>query len=34
MRFAAAVFTDSDPSVDYGHETIAGVGGQLLRSKP
>jgi hypothetical protein len=34
VRFAAAVFTDSDPSVDYGHETIAGVGARLLRYPP
>lgn len=34
VRFAAAVLTDSDPSVDYGHETIAGVGTRLLRYAP
>jgi hypothetical protein len=34
VRFAAAVFTDSDPSMDYAHETIAGVGVRLLRGAP
>jgi hypothetical protein len=34
VRFAAAVFTDGDPSMGYAHETIAGVGARLLRSAP
>jgi hypothetical protein len=34
VRFAAAVFTDSDPSMAYAHETIAGVGARLLRVSP
>ena len=34
IRFTAAVFTDSDPSMAYAHETIAGVGARLLRAAP
>jgi hypothetical protein len=34
VRFAAAVFTDADPSMGYAHETITGVGARLLRYAP
>lgn len=32
--FAVAVFTDDDPSMEYGHATIAGVGAELLAGTP